>query len=122
MTARKTPLLHRRERQRRKADDVTGRVDVGDGRLIGFVDRDATSLIGSETRVRKAQSVGVRLASDSIEQRSYSQASIGITTSGKRYAQSIWPATRSSSVSRRVTSRARPASTKTSAARGRFRK
>src|SRR5579883_1676111 len=69
MTAGQSPLLHRCAGQRRKANDVAGRVDVGYLGLEVLADRDLAALVGAQAGGIDVEQIAVGLASDGVQQR-----------------------------------------------------
>ncbi len=60
-------LLHGGGGQRREADDVAHRVDVGDGRPLVVVDGDAAAAVGGQTGPLEGQAVGGALATGRVQ-------------------------------------------------------
>ena len=67
MTRGQAPLLHRRRREAREADDVADGVDVGHLRLIVLVDSKPPALVGLYSRSVEPERIGRAPPADAVE-------------------------------------------------------
>src|SRR5262245_19593286 len=66
MTRRQSALFHRGRRQRRKADDIPGGVDVWNSGLETLVDADPAALVDRDSGGFEVQQIGVRLSAHGV--------------------------------------------------------